>query len=242
MRLTNENILIASLLGSKAVEQIPRFAAVQNELSKHVLPPVRFLPLQTQPDEIHTADNYDETELWMNDKPLAKDDQFFPLLFKKASEKQFYLFPWEPMISIEAKTRTARRYVAKAGSMFVGSIKEVWSMDDYDIRITGAFYGDKLRGKSEQTYPIKDMERLRDYLMAGEAIEVRCEPLQILGIHFLTIDSVSFPFTKGENVQAYEIRAWSDSPWSLLYNKQEEKQEKKKWSLTMGEMTQEIDV
>ena len=40
MKLTSENVMIASLLGSQVVEQIPRFAQVENELAKRVLPPV----------------------------------------------------------------------------------------------------------------------------------------------------------------------------------------------------------
>ena len=220
-------------MGSKAVEQIPRFAAVQNELSKHVLPPVRFLPLQTQPDEIHTADNFADSELWMNDKPLSERDQFFPFSFRASADENWYLLPWEPMIGISAKTRIAKRYVAKSGSKLIGSIKERWATDDYEITITGALYGDRLRGIAAQTYPREDMERLRDYMLTPEALEVKCEPLQILNINKIVIESVSFPFTKGENVQAYEIKAVSDFPYELIYKR-------KKGTLTVGELTQSI--
>lgn len=217
MKLTNENIMIASLLGSQMVEQIPRFAKVENELAKRVLPPVRFLPLQNQQENIIEAEQYGEVETWLSDKPLLEDHQFFPLSFKKASDENYWLLPWEPLINIEAKNTIAKRYIAKAGKNHIGSIKERWATDDYQITITGAFIGDKMRGIAAQTYPREDMERLRDYLLTPEALQVKCELLQILGINRIVIESVNFPFTKGENVQAYEIKAVSDFPYQLLY-------------------------
>lgn len=217
MKLTNENIMIASLLGSQVVEQIPRFAKVENELAKRVLPPVRFLPLQNQQENIIEAEQYGEVETWLSDKPLLEDHQFFPLSFKKASDENYWLLPWEPLINIEAKNIIAKRYIAKAGKNHIGSIKERWATDDYQITITGAFIGDKMRGIAAQTYPREDMERLRDYLLTSEALQVKCELLQILGINRIVIESVNFPFTKGENVQAYEIKAVSDFPYQLLY-------------------------
>lgn len=232
MKLSNENVFIASLMGSKVMEQLPRFAAVQNDLQKHVLPPVRFLPLQSQPDKVAFPDyevQNNEAELWMNDKQKSKDFQFFPLQFKTSKEKQYWLFPWEPMINIEAKTKITKRYVAKQGAGLIGSIKERWSTDDYYITITGAFFGDKMLGKPAQTYPRIEMEKLRDYLLSAEAIQVLCEPLQILNINKIVIESVSFPFTKGENVQAYEIRAISDFPYDLIYKR-------KKGKLDMGDI------
>ena len=45
---------------------------------------------------------------------------------------------------------------------------------------------------------------------------VYCEPLQLLGINRIVIEEMSFPFTKGENVQAYEISALSDFDFNLL--------------------------
>ncbi|SEG39472.1 hypothetical protein SAMN05421847_2189 [Halpernia humi] len=222
MKLTNENALIASLLGSKVVEQIPRFAAVQNEISKHVLPPVRFLPILNQPVNVHYPSyevQNNEDQLWRNDQTISEDNQFFPFSFRSSKDENWYLLPWEPMLNIEGANIIVKRNIAKAGKNLIGSIKERWSTDDYQITITGAFYGDKMLGKSSQTYPRYEMERLRDYLLTAEAIEVLCEPLQILNINKIVIESVSFPFTKGENVQAYEIKALSDFPYNLIYKR-----------------------
>lgn len=244
MKLTNENALIGSLLGSKAIEQLPRFAAVENELAKHVGLPISFLPLINNKDKIFDSEikqtnevwvtGDEDVELWMADKAKPESAQFFPLSFKSTADQDWYLLPWEPMINIEASARIAERYIAKAGKNQIGSIKERWSLDDYNITITGAFYGQKIRGSMAETYPRYEMERLRDYLLTAEAIQVKCEPLQILNINRVAITSVNFPFTKGESVQAYEIKAKSDFPYNLIYKR------KKKYTITMGDWTSEF--
>lgn len=237
MKLTNENALIASLMGSKVVEQIPRFAAVQNEISKHVLPPVRFLPILDQPVKVgypHYNVENNENELWRNDNQISEENQFFPFSFRSSKDENWWLLPWEPIINISGGNIIVKRNIAKAGKNLIGSIKERWSTDDYEITITGAFYGDKMLGKPSQTYPRFEMEKLRNYLLTAEAIEVLCEPLQILNINKIVIESMSFPFTKGENVQAFEIRAVSDFPYNLIYKR-------KKGILTVGEADGNFD-
>ena len=237
MEFTNENILLASLMGSKVVEQIPRFQAVQNEAAKHVLPPVRFLPIINQPVKVgypnYQVEN-NEDLLWKNDPVISEENQFFPFSFRSSKDENWWLLPWEPMINIQGSNRIIKRNIAKAGKNLIGSIKERWSTDDYEITITGALYGDKLLGKAAQTYPRREMEKLRDYLLTAEAIEVLCEPLQILGINKIVVEAMNFPFTKGENVQAYEIRAVSDFPYNLIYKR-------KTGKLTVGETTGEFD-
>lgn len=224
MTFSNENMLIASLMGSQIVEQLPRFAAVENELSKHVLPPISFIPLNNKVDELYTAPDFEPVELWMNDKAKPESAQFFPLSFRSSKDDgQWFLLPWEPLINIEANVRQSERYIAKAGKNLIGSIKERWSVDDYEITITGAFYGPMMKGKPADTYPRYEMERLRDYLLTPEAIEVKCEAFQIHNINKISITGMSFPFTKGESVQAYEIRAKSDFPWNLIYKRKKGK-------------------
>lgn len=219
MRLTNENVLIASLMGGQAVKSLPRFTAVENEMSKHVIPAIPFLPFKNE--EIINKENHDSIDAytWMNDPQKSYDEQFFPLKIKKETDKFFYMLPWEPLISISARNIIAKRNVAKSGSKFIGTIKERFSTDDYEITITGAFYGQSMIGKYPNTYPRQDMRRLKEYLLSAKRLRVECEPLQILDINFIVIEEVSFPFTKGENVQAYEIKAVSDFDWDLIYQK-----------------------
>lgn len=215
MKLTNENILIASLLGSKVVEKIPRFEKVANYMETHVGFPIPFLPIRNEV-KIEEVDGFEVGAVGQGPTPLLEDQQFFPFSFKKPTEEQWFMLPWEPMLSIEGRNKVVRRYVAKQGTNNIGSVKERFSTDDFDITITGTLFGLQESGKPAETYPREDMERLREYLVSAEALEVRCEPLQILGINRIVVDSMSFPFTKGENVQAYEIKAWSDFDFQLL--------------------------
>ena len=211
-------MLIASLLGSKVVEQIPRFEKVENHLKTYVGVPVPFLPIRNE-IVVRDAERFESQEVWKGPQPISEENQFFPFSFKKASESNWYLLPWEPMINIEAKNIIAKRYVAKNGSLNIGSVKERWSADDYDITITGTLFGMKERGKVEETYPKDDMQILKNYFLSGEALEIKSEPLQLLNINRIVIESMSFPFTKGENVQAYEIKAVSDFEYKLLIEK-----------------------
>src|SRR5690625_6876368 len=87
MRLTDENALLASLVGSKVVKSLPRFAAVQNELNKHVLPPIPFLPLQNEV-HINEVDGFEAVEAWKNDRKLSEEEQFFPFSFKRETEER----------------------------------------------------------------------------------------------------------------------------------------------------------
>lgn len=215
MKLTNENILIASLLGSKVVEKIPRFEKVANYMETHVGVPIPFLPIRNEV-KIDEVDGFDVGVVGQGPTPLSVDQQFFPFSFKKPTEAQWYTLPWEPMISIEGRNKVARRYVAKQGANNIGSVKERFSTDDFDITITGTLFGLQESGKPVETYPKDDMQRLREYLISAESLQILSEPLQILGINRIVVDSMSFPFTKGENVQAYEIKAWSDFDFQLL--------------------------
>lgn len=214
IRLSNNEILFASLVGSKTVKSLPRFNAVQNELSKHVLPPIPFLPFQNEIG-VNTGSVISSGSLWESDKVNA-DSQFFPLSFRKRIPgEKWFTFPFEPMITISGKNNIVKRSVAKAPKL-IGTIKERWSQDDYKITITGALIGLNERGAPEDTFPRKDFELLKDYCTAPEGLEVRCEPLQLLGINYLVIEDFNFPFTKGENVQAYELNALSDFSFDFL--------------------------
>lgn len=220
MILDKSGILFSALMGSRATDSLPRFAAVQNELSKRVLPPIPFFGLKGQDTVQHSRVSV-SADLWQADRPINKSDQFFPFSFQGDNGIN-YTLPYEPMISINGKNTIIRRNVAKAkstqkdGVSLGGSIKERWTQGDYEITITGALIGSLLIGNIEDCYPIEDFEKLRDFMTAPKSLKVFCEPLQLLGINQIVIEDFSFPFTKGENVQAYEIRAYSDFDYKLL--------------------------
>jgi len=216
-KMDKNQIIFASLVGSKVAESLPRFATVQNELSKRVLPviPIPFFGTSTRDEMIDIAYNdYKDLNNWQADKN-SLPSHFFPLTFSRPGTNQAYQFPYEPMISISGGNSIITRKVAKAKN-FVGTVKEHWSQDDYEITITGVMIGAVETGSVEDCYPIEQFERLKEFCTHPAGIELYCEPLQLLGINRVVVKSFSFPFTKGENVQAYEIQCLSDFTSELL--------------------------
>jgi hypothetical protein len=214
--MDNRDILFASLVGTKVAESIPRFSVIQNELAKHVLPPIPFLPLRNVDKIKKGKSSVTVEELWWHSDSAPKaDQQFFPLSFSLVDDGQKYLLPYETMISINGKNQVVKRSVAK-GNKIAGKIKERWAQDDYDITITGVLIGDYETGSVDNCFPVSDFRKLKEFMTAPQALFVNCEPLQLLGINKIVIEDFSFPFTKGENVQAYEIKAVSDFDYLLV--------------------------
>lgn len=212
------DMVVASLLGSKIIQQVPRIAKVQNFLGKHVLP---VLPYPQFPKPVRVKDEKGnvEGEQWKANIPVSDEEQFFPLSMR-VDQGEWFTLPYEPMINISGKNNIIKRPIMKYHQDFsdgiFGTVKERWSMDDYNITITGIFFGANEQGVYEDTFPISDFNKLRDYLLSGKEIEVTCPIFELLGINYIAIESFNFPFTKGENVQAYEIKALSDMPIDAL--------------------------
>lgn len=219
--MTQEQLLFASLIGSKLVKMVPRLEAVENEMSKHVLPSARLLPLQRMPSINAVADEY-QAQSWVQDAP-APDTHFFPLSFSIDSGASWFQLPWEPMITIAGKNNIVRRNVAKFNpeysKLLKGTIKERWSQDDYSITITGFLFGQKMTGSVDEAFPRDDFEKLKQVLTHTKEVMVCCPILELSDIHQIVIEDFTFPFSKGENVQAYEIKAYSDDSYNLLIQK-----------------------
>ena len=213
--LDSRDILFASLMGSQAVALIQRSNLVQNELSKRVLPPIPFLPLKNK-TQIEKASQFSFDNNWQTNDSVPEGSQFFPLSFSFTEGGQKWLFPFEPMINISSGNNIIKRNVAKQGEKLIGTIKERWSRKDFDIQVTGVLMGNMLQGNPEQTFPREQMERLFEFLIFAKEIYVYCHPLEILGITKVVVEDYSFPFTKGENVQAYDLKLTSDFAYNLL--------------------------
>lgn len=219
----NTDILFASLMGANKVGEIKRAGLVQNELSKRVLPAIPFLPLKN--DSTIAQVKYDQTlESWKASNPIPEDQQFFPLSFSFTPDGQKWTFPFEPMITISSGNNIVERNVAKQNENLIGTIKERWSRKDFEVSITGALIGSLMKGKPEECYPKEQMIKLFDFLRARKEIYVYCYPLELLGITKIVIYDYTFPFTKGENVQAYDIKVKSDFTYNLLVKEEDLKQ------------------
>jgi len=215
MALNEKDLVFASLMGSNAVGMYQRTQIVQDELSKHVLPKIPFLPF---PNESVIAQESLSPALLINqtDLPIPEDQQFFPLSFSLTENGQKWLFPYEPMITISSGNTIIKRNVAKQGNKLIGTIKERWNRKDFDITVTGVLMGSLITGKMDDCFPIKQMEELFKFLKHNKEFYIYCAPLEILGIIKVVVEDYTFPFTKGENVQAYDLKITSDDFYNLL--------------------------
>ena len=134
-----------------------------------------------------------------------------PLRFQlEESGAQEWLFPMEPMISVNGQNILVRRNVSKG--KIRGSIKERWTQDDYSVRIEGVLMG--MDGK----YPEADVAKLRSFCEAGH-VKALNPLLEIFGISQLAIESWDIPFTSGTINQNYTIQAYSDDIYKLLLSR-----------------------
>ena len=134
-----------------------------------------------------------------------------PLRFQRdESGAQEWLFPMEPMISVNGQNILVRRNVSKG--KIRGSIKERWTQDDYSVRIEGILMG--MDGK----YPEADVAKLRSFCEAGH-VKALNPLLEIFGISQLAIESWDIPFTSGTINQNYTIQAYSDDIYKLLLSR-----------------------
>ena len=134
-----------------------------------------------------------------------------PLRFQlEESGAQEWLFPMEPMISVNGQNILVRRNVSKG--KIRGSIKERWTQDDYSVRIEGILMG--MDGK----YPEADVAKLRSFCEAGH-VKALNPLLEIFGISQLAIESLDIPFTSGTINQNYTIQAYSDDIYKLLLSR-----------------------
>lgn len=220
MALDNQDLLFAGLMGSRAVNLIQNVNVLNNELANRVLPVIPFLPLKndnaisnTPGKAINVNDN------WTTRDAINEDKQFFPLSFSFKENSPRWIFPYEPMINISSGNNIVKRNVSKQGSQLTGTIKERWSRKDFDITVTGVLIGSIMQGKPEDCYPTDQFIKLFEFLKHSKEIFIYSHPLELLGITRVVVEDYSFPFTKGENVQAYELKLTSDYNYELLINK-----------------------
>ena len=134
-----------------------------------------------------------------------------PLRFQlEESGAEEWLFPIEPMISLNGQNILVRRHVSKG--TIKGSIKERWTQDDYTVRIEGILMS------REGKYPEEDVTMLRNFCEAGH-VKALCPLLEIFGISQLAIESWDIPFTTGVTNQNYTITAYSDDIYKLLLSR-----------------------
>ncbi len=123
-----------------------------------------------------------------------------------------WLFPIEPMVSVNGGNVLVRRRVSKG--RVKGSIKEKWTVDDYTVRIEGILIS------KDGDYPKADVARLRA-LCEGGHVKVLSPLLEVFGIRELVIETWEMPFTSGAMNQNYTITGYSDDIYKLLLSRED---------------------
>ncbi len=121
-----------------------------------------------------------------------------------------YTLPLEPLISIQGRNILIRNHVLKGTEN--GTVKEMWSADDYSIEIKGVV----INTQDDNRLPEEAINKIRKFCEIRRAIEVSSPLLTLFGIQYMAIEDYDFPHTKGYNNQAYVIRGYSDKPFELF--------------------------
>jgi hypothetical protein len=134
------------------------------------------------------------------------------LKMRPESREEWFAFPLDPVISVSGRNNIIRRDVLKVDAAVIrrGSVKEVWSQDDYEVNISGQFKA------GDGGFPEAYLRQLREFCEAREIIEVESVLLNIFGITRLAITEYALPFTKGLENQQFTIKACSDEFFELL--------------------------
>jgi Domain of unknown function (DUF6046) len=135
-----------------------------------------------------------------------------PLTMSYEGDKEYnpdsWQLPNEPLVMVRGKNVIIRNPVLKNRDL--GTVKELWSADDWEVEIKGVVWVD-----DPTKLPEASITRLRYYHEVRRAIKVESPFLALLGIHYLAIESLEFLETPGYNYQAYIYKCYSDKPFNL---------------------------
>lgn len=133
--------------------------------------------------------------------------------FENESADRWWTLPYDPVVSVSGKNTVVRRNVLKNFSdrgARRGTVKELWSLDDYEINIAGVLMG------NDGALPESDLLKLRKYCEGRKPVEVECALFRVFNITRVAIESYELPFTKGNENQAYSLKCYSDDRLELL--------------------------
>jgi hypothetical protein len=132
-----------------------------------------------------------------------------------ATFRSLWLLPLEPLVAVRGKNVITRRTIAKLKDRSFGSVKELWTKDDYEIIITGMLYDHT----QPNQLPQEMITRLDGLCSLKKPLYAQCALLEALGASQIVVDSWEFPPTPGIGWQAYSIKAFSDQNFNLFIEK-----------------------
>ncbi|GAB2586622.1 DUF6046 domain-containing protein [Spirosoma areae] len=127
----------------------------------------------------------------------------------KKNGSDLWTIPLEPIVSVKASKTIVRRNIAKAyGS---GTVKEVWSLDDYEITISGL-----LQSTENGEFPESALSKLQTFLKPMQSIVIHCKLLDLIGVNLMCVSSWDLPHTAGIENQLYTFSGYSDQYFELV--------------------------
>lgn len=132
-----------------------------------------------------------------------------PLSFRNDDTGEWWKFPLEPVISISGGNNIVKRNVLKVDAADIerrGTVKELWSQNDYEITISGVLTADT----DTWELPEEHLSTLRSFCEGRKTVAVASPIFTVYNIRQIAIESFEFPFTKGMNNQMFTIKAVSD--------------------------------
>jgi hypothetical protein len=137
---------------------------------------------------------------------------FDEVRIKWEEETGGWTLPLDPVISVTGKNLLVRRNVLKTDNTQEnrrGSVKEIWSQEDYEISIAGVLIG-------SGEFPEDDLRKLRGYMEARKILQVESRLFSLLNITQIAVEEYGLPFTKGIENQMYTIKGYSDDLFDLF--------------------------
>ncbi len=158
----------------------------------------------------------------VRDLPLKEGDAFFQmrnsLLANSPLGRTLFMpmriggvmMPNEPSVEIVAKKTIVETALAGQGRR--GTVKELISIDDYEVVIRGI----ALNFQSKKIYPEDMIKGLHDLFLRNEALKIECAITSLLGIERIVIKEFKLPDMVGiQHAQAYEFVCVSDEDFDL---------------------------
>ncbi|MFC5408005.1 DUF6046 domain-containing protein [Larkinella bovis] len=127
----------------------------------------------------------------------------------KRDGSDLWTLPIEPLISMRGRNIIVRRNISKKKG--IGSVKEIWSQDDYTIRIRGIFMS-----SVEGEMPESNLSTLKQLLEAKQSLTISCKLTDIMGVTLFAPEEWELPETSGLKNQYFQISGYSDQDFELI--------------------------
>lgn len=133
----------------------------------------------------------------------------------KADGSDLKTLPIEALVSARGRNRIIVRNVAKqkaGGVNQSGSVKELWTQDDYLVTVTGTLYsGD------DDKYPEEWVTFLNGLFRSRKSLIIISKLTDTLGVRSIVVEEWEFPETKGVAYQNFQFRGISDDSTFELF-------------------------